>query len=203
MYNKVIERQSMLASIIDTTLYRHVEKNTNRATHSNRVSQLCKYLGIALELPDKDVYKLEVSGLFHDIGKIAIQDYILNKKGPLTTQEWNEIMRHPEIGYWILSTSLEMSDIAKYVLYHHERYDGSGYPKGLKQEEIPLLSRIIAIADSYDAMTNHRSYKETLNHEMAINELIANKGKQFDPEIVDVFIEKVLGQDYSRRAETG
>lgn len=193
MYNnKVIERQSMLASIIDTTLYKHVEKNANRGTHSNRVSQLCKYLGMALELSDIDIYKLEVSGLFHDIGKIAIQDYILNKKGPLTVQEWNEIMRHPEIGYWILSTSLEMSDIANYVLYHHERYDGSGYPKGLKREEIPLLSRIIAIADSYDAMTNQRSYKETLDQNMAVNELIINKGKQFDPNIVDVFIEKVL-----------
>ena len=193
MYNnKVIERQSMLASIIDTTLYKHVEKNANRGTHSNRVSQLCRYLGMALELSDIDIYKLEVSGLFHDIGKIAIQDYILNKKGPLTVQEWNEIMRHPEIGYWILSTSLEMSDIANYVLYHHERYDGSGYPKGLKREEIPLLSRIIAIADSYDAMTNQRSYKETLDQDMAVNELIINKGKQFDPDIVDVFIEKVL-----------
>lgn len=190
--NKVVERQSMLASIIDTTLYRHVEKNTNRGTHSNRVSQLCKCLGLALELSDSDIYKLEVSGMFHDIGKIAIQDYILDKKGPLTAQEWNEIMRHPEIGCWILSTSLEMSDIAKYVLYHHERYDGSGYPKGLKQEEIPLLSRIIAIADSYDAMTNHRSYKETLNQDMAVVELIKNKGIQFDPAIVDVFIERVL-----------
>lgn len=190
--NKAVERQSMLASIIDTTLYRHVEKNTNRGTHSNRVSQLCKCLGLALELSDLDIYKLEVSGMFHDIGKIAIQDYILNKKGPLTSQEWNEIMRHPEIGCWILSTSLEMSDIAKYVLYHHERYDGSGYPKGLKQEEIPLLSRIIAVADSYDAMTNQRSYKETLNQDMAVEELIKNKGIQFDPAIVDVFIERVL-----------
>ncbi len=188
----VIERPCMLASIIDTTLYKHVEKNVKTETHSNRVSQLCKYLGMAMELPDLDIYKLEISGLFHDIGKIAIQDYVLNKAGPLTAQEWNEIMRHPEIGYWILSTSLEMSDIAKYVLYHHERYDGSGYPKGLKQEEIPLLSRIIAVVDSYDAMTNQRSYKETLNQDMAIHELVMNKGRQFDPEIVDVFVEKVL-----------
>jgi len=190
--NKAIERQSMLASIIDTTLYRHVEKNSNRGTHSNRVSQLCKYLGTAMDLSELEVYKLEVSGLFHDIGKIAIQDYVLNKTGPLTVQEWHEIMRHPEIGYWILSTSLEMSDIAKYVLYHHERYDGSGYPKGLKQEEIPLFSRIISVADSYDAMTNQRSYKETLDLDTAVKELIVNKGIQFDPAIVDIFIEKVL-----------
>jgi HD-GYP domain-containing protein (c-di-GMP phosphodiesterase class II) len=190
--HKVIERQSMLANIIDTTLYKHVEKNAKAGTHSNRVSQLCKFLGMAMDLPESDIYKLEVSGLFHDIGKIAIQDHILNKSGPLTEQEWHEIMRHPEVGYWILSTSLEMSDIAKYVLYHHERFDGSGYPKGLKEREIPLLSRIISVVDSYDAMTNQRSYKETLDQDMAVNELLMNKGKQFDPDIVDIFIDKVL-----------
>jgi len=193
MYDhKVIERQSMLANIIDTTLYKHVERNAKAGTHSNRVSQLCKFLGMAMELSEIEIYKLEISGLFHDIGKLAIQEQILNKSGPLTTQEWNEIMKHPEVGYWILSTSLEMSDIAKYVLYHHERYDGSGYPKGLREEEIPLLSRIISVVDSYDAMTNQRSYKETLDHDTAINELISNKGKQFDPNIVDIFVEKVL-----------
>ena len=195
MYDhKVIERQSMLANIIDTTLYKHVERNSKAGTHSNRVSQLCKFLGMAMGLPEIELYKLEISGLFHDIGKLAIRESTLNKSGPLTTQEWNEIMKHPEVGYWILSTSLEMSDIAKYVLYHHERYDGSGYPKGLKEEEIPLLSRIISIVDSYDAMTNQRSYKETLNHDLAINELINNKGKQFDPNIVDIFVEKVLNR---------
>ena len=191
--NKVINRQrSTLATVLDTTLYKHVEKNTNRGTHSNRVSQLCKIMGAAMELPDIDIYKLEISGLFHDIGKIAIQDHIINKSGPLTPKEWSEIMMHPEVGSWILSSSLEMADIAKYVLYHHERYDGSGYPKGLKAEEIPLLSRIISVADSYDAMTNQRSYKETLDQELAIQELISNKGKQFDPAVVDIFIEKVL-----------
>jgi len=192
--HKAIERHSMLANIIDTTLYKHVEKNAKAGTHSNRVSQLCKYLGMAMELPEIEIYKLEISGLFHDIGKIAIQDYILNKSGQLTEQEWKEIMTHPEIGYWILRTSLEMSDVANYVLHHHERYDGTGYPKGLKGEEIPLLSRIISIVDSYDAMTNHRSYKETLNQDRAINELINNKGKQFDPDIVVTFIEKVLNR---------
>lgn len=192
--HKAVERHRMLASIIDTTLYKHVEKNAIAGTHSNRVSQLCKYLGMAMNLPDLDIYKLEISGLFHDIGKIAIQDYILNKSGQLTEQEWSEIMKHPEIGYLILSTSMEMSDIAKYVLYHHERYDGSGYPKGLKKEEIPLLSRIISIVDSYDAMTNERSYKETLDQDTAISELVNNKGKQFDPDIVEIFIEKVLNR---------
>lgn len=191
--HKVVNNpQSMLDTIMDTTLYKHIEKNADRETHSSRVSLLCKFLGMAMELPDTDIYKLEISGLFHDIGKIAIQDYIINKSGPLTSKEWSEIMKHPEVGAWILSSSFEMSDISKYVLYHHEKYDGSGYPKGLKAEEIPLLSRIISVADSYDAMTNQRSYKETLDPDMAIQELISNKGKQFDPEVVDIFIEKVL-----------
>lgn len=189
---KVIERRSKLASIIDTTLYGHAEKNAKSGTHSNRVSQMCKALGMAMELADTDIYRLEVSGLFHDIGKLAIQDQVLNKMGPLTEREWDEVMRHPEVGFRILSTSLEMSDIASYVLYHHERYDGSGYPEGLKEDEIPLLSRIISVVDSYDAMTNQRVYKETLDPSTAVKELINNKGKQFDPEIVDIFIEKVL-----------
>lgn len=189
--HKVVESQNKLAGIIETILYRHTKKNAT-GTHSSRVSQLCKSLGMAMELPDIDIYRLETSGLFHDIGKLVIQEQILNKSGKLTDREWNEIVNHPEVGYWLLSSSFEMADIANYVLHHHERYDGTGYPKGLKEEEIPLLSRIISVADSYDAMTNERSYKEILDQNMAVQELISNKGKQFDPEIVDIFIEKVL-----------
>jgi len=190
--HKFASSQNMLANIIDTTLYKHVEKNAKANTHSNRVSRLCKYIGIAMELPEIDIYRLEISGLFHDVGKIAIQDQVINKSGPLTDREWADIMRHPEVGYWILCSSHDIPDIAEYVLHHHERYDGSGYPKKLQGEEIPLLSRIIAVADSYDAMTNDRSYKETLDQERALRELIINKGKQFDPDIVDIFIDKVL-----------
>lgn len=189
--HKVAESQNKLAGIIETILYRHTKKNA-AGTHSSRVSQLCKSLGMAMELPEIDIYRLEVSGLYHDIGKLVIQEQILNKSGRLTDREWNEIVNHPEVGYWLLSSSFEMADIADYVLHHHERYDGTGYPAGLKEEEIPLLSRIISVADSYDAMTNHRSYREILDQNMAVHELINNKGKQFDPEIVDIFIEKVL-----------
>lgn len=189
--HKVIERRGKLTNIIDTALYAYMEQNATEA-HCNRVSMLCKALGLAMELPDSDIHKLEVSGLFHDIGKLMIQEQILNKSGPLTNQEWDEIICHPEVGYRILNTSIEMSEIADYVLYHHEWYDGTGYPGGLKAEEIPLLSRIISVVDSYDAMTNQRSYKDTLDQSLAVKELVNNKGKQFDPDIVDVFIEKVL-----------
>ncbi|HML37842.1 MAG TPA: HD-GYP domain-containing protein [Bacillota bacterium] len=189
---KAIARQGKWGSIIDTALYELAEHNINSGSHSNRVSQLCKSVGIAMGLPDIDVYRLEICGLFHDIGKLAVHDQILNKPGSLTAQEWDEIMQHPENGYRILTTSLGMPDIANYVLYHHERYDGSGYPKGLKGEEIPLLSRVITVVDAYDAMTNQRSYRETLTQSMAVEELICNKGKQFDPSIVDIFLKKIL-----------
>lgn len=169
-----------------------IENNSKEVTHSNRVGELCKLLGIAMNLTMTDVYKLEIGGLFHDIGKIAIQEQILNKPGPLTKEEWEEVMLHPEIGYKILSNSVYMTEIAKYILFHHERYDGFGYPMGLRGDEIPLLSRIISVVDSYDAMTNHRVYKETLSKDMAVEELFRNKGKQFDPDVVDIFICKVL-----------
>lgn len=182
----------MFANVIDKTLYKLYDKNEKEQTHSDRVSKLCKSLGSAMGLSDYEIYKLEIGGLYHDIGKITIQERILNKSSQLTKVEWEEIIKHPETGYRILKTSLDMTDVAKYVLHHHERYDGTGYPKGLKGEEIPLLSRIITVVDSYDAMTNDRSYKETLSKEMAVKELIRNKDKQFDPHIVDIFIEKVL-----------
>ena len=190
--HEVIDTHSIIANIINTTLYSQYEIIAKEGTHSKRVSELCKTAGVALELPEIETNKLRISGLFHDIGKNAIDERVLNKSGPLTVQEWNEIKRHPEIGYRILCSSPEMTEIAQYVLYHHERFDGSGYPRGLKQEEIPFLSRVISVADSYDAMTNQRSYKQTLNKRMAVKELLKNKGEQFDPNIVDVFIEKVL-----------
>jgi len=176
------------------TLYTQARRNIEIKEHSSRVSQLCRLSGIAMELCDVEIFELEMSGLFHDIGKVYIKPEILSKSGALTPEEWNEVLRHPEIGYFFLSNYPGLKGIAKYVLYHHERYDGTGYPAGLKGEEIPLLSRIIAVADSYDAMTNKRPYKATLDEEAAILELINNKERQFDPNIVDIFIKKVLKQ---------
>lgn len=190
--HKVIESNSMRGNIINVILNTLYEKNPREERHSKRVSELCQRIGVAMGLSETEINKLKVSGLLHDIGKIAIEEQVLNKPGRLTDQEWNEIKRHPDIGYRILSSSLEMMEIAQYILFHHERFDGTGYPRGLKREEIPLLSRIIAVADAYDAMTNARTYKKALDKDAAIKELIQNKGTQFDPHIVDVFIEKVL-----------
>jgi diguanylate cyclase (GGDEF)-like protein len=190
--HKVIESNSMRGNIINTILNTLHEKNPREEMHSKRVSELCQQIGTAMELPEMEINKLKASGLLHDIGKVAIEERVLNKSELLTEQEWIEVRRHPDIGYRILSSSSEMVELAQCILYHHERFDGSGYPRGLKQEEIPLLSRIINVADSYDAMTSERAYKKVLNKSIAIEELVKNKGTQFDPYIVDIFIGKVL-----------
>jgi len=190
--HKVVESNSMRGNIINAIFNTLHEKNPNIENHSKRVSQLCQRIGEAMQLPETEIYELKVSGLLHDIGKIAIDESILKKSEPLTEQEWNEIKRHSDIGYRILNASPEMTEIAQYILSHHERYDGTGYPRRLKQEEIPLISRIITVADAYDAMTNERAYKKTLDKDAAVEELINNKWTQFDPYIVDIFIEKVV-----------
>ncbi|WP_313579804.1 HD domain-containing phosphohydrolase [Lacrimispora sp.] len=168
------------------------EKNPREEQHSFRVSELCEKMGTALGLQEDEVKELKTVGLLHDIGKVAIEEGILNKNGKLVEQEWAEIKKHPEIGYRILSSVNELSEMADYVLAHHERWDGNGYPKGLKGNEIPVQSRIIAIADAYDAMISERSYRQALPKEYAISELVKGAGTQFCREYVHVFIDKVV-----------
>ena len=194
MYKKkLFEGPSMRGKTIQAIINTLHEKNKREEQHSHRVSALCKSIGEALGLADGEIEELKTVGLLHDIGKIAIDENILNKPDKLTEEEWLEIKRHPEIGYRILSTVNDMAEMGEYVLAHHERWDGDGYPKGLKQEEIALQSRIITIADAYDAMTSERPYRNELSKEAAIDEIKKNSGLQFDPEIAKVFIEKVLG----------
>ena len=133
-----------------------------------------------------------VSALLHDIGKIGIEENILNKPGKLTEEEMTQMKKHPEIGYRILSSVNDMAEMANYVLAHHERIDGKGYPKGLKGMEIPLQARIIAIADAYDAMTSHRSYRTAMSEKEAIAELLKSAGAQLDSYLVDVFVNRVI-----------
>ena len=193
MYRKkIFESQSMRGNTISAIITALYEKNSREELHANKVSELCERMGMALGLPDHEVMELKTVGLFHDIGKIAVDEKILSKTGELTESEWDEVKRHSETGYRILSTTNDMSDIAEYVLDHHERWDGSGYPKGLKGKEIPFISRIIAIADAYAAMTSESCYQRTFSKEEALRILQKNAGIKYDPELVVVFAEKVL-----------
>jgi len=153
--------------------------------HSIRVGDMAGELSRKMNLPDRQCEMIHMAGHLHDIGKIGIKERILEKKGKLTEFEWNEMKKHPEIGYGILSESRHLNDVAKIVLYHHERWDGKGYSTGLKGEEIPIGARIIAVCDSIDAMTSNRNYRKAFNWKYCWDEIIKNKGRQFDPEIVD------------------
>jgi HD-GYP domain-containing protein (c-di-GMP phosphodiesterase class II) len=128
----------------------------------------------------------------HDIGKIGLDEKVINETGLLDDDEWKEMKRHSEIGYRILSGVVEFSEIATSILEHHERWDGSGYPKGLKGEEISLPARIIAIANAYDSMTRERIYKKVLSKEEALVEISKCSGTQFDPSIAKLFVEELF-----------
>lgn len=163
-------------------------RDTYTAGHSERVTNLSLKIGQALNLPQDKLNVLEIAALFHDVGKIGIPDKVLNKPGKLTDEEFNQIKEHPSIGVDILKTIDFLDKTLPMILHHHEKYKGNGYPSGISGEAIPLESRIICVADSYDAMTSDRPYRKGLPHDVAVNELINYKGVQFDPEIVDAFL---------------
>jgi len=165
--------------------------------HSEHVSEMCEKLAGELNLDTEDREKCKKAGKYHDIGKSIIDKAILDKSEPLSAEEWHLIKQHSENGYRLLSIDPNYRDIAEYVLQHHERWDGKGYLKGLKGEEIQYISRIIAICDSYDAMTSNRPYRRALSDEEAIKEIIDRSGSQFDPNIAKVFIEKVLRRSWN------
>jgi HD-GYP domain-containing protein (c-di-GMP phosphodiesterase class II) len=164
------------------------EKYESEQTDSGRVAALSEYIGIALNLPENDLKYLEIAGTLHDIGKIVVPYEIINKSGKITSEEYEIIKRHPEAGYQILRSVDELAPVADYVLSHHEKWDGTGYPRNLKGEEIPLIARIIAVADAYEAMTANGKYHKIKDKETAKQELIRNSGTQFDPDIVKVFL---------------
>ena len=193
---KLMESPHMRGRAVYAIINTLHEKNKREELHSRRVSDFCKNLAIALEMSELQISEMKLLGLMHDIGKIAISESILNKQGKLTDKEWLEMKRHSEIGYRILFSVDDMSSLAGYVLAHHERFDGKGYPKGLRGEETPLQSRIVAIADSFDAMTGERTYRESITPMKAAVELKRNAGTQFDPFLAKVFVEKVLRMDW-------
>ena len=159
--------------------------------HSELVSLYCEKIGESLGLDEKELKDLKLSSVMHDIGKIIIPSKILNKKDRLSECEYEIIKNHSKFGYDIVSQNEPLKDISKYILHHHERWDGKGYPSRLKGNEIPLLSQIISVADAWHAMTSERTYKRKLTMEEGIEELRKNRGTQFSPEVVDIFL-KIL-----------
>ena len=160
-------------------------------SHENaqRMEKLCRLVGKKIDLPEKQLSDLALLVHLHDIGNAAVPDHILFKQGPLTEEEWKLIYQHPEKGYRIVKASVDLAEIGDLILRHHEHWDGEGYPLGLEGEEIPIECRIFSIIDAYDAMTIQRPYREALAHEDAIAELKRCSGTQFDPDLVEKFIE--------------
>lgn len=194
---KIIQNEGLRGNIINTIVKTLYEKNPREEEHSERVGEIAEKIGIAIGFSDIAVSKLKVIGHLHDIGKIAVEDGILNKSGRLTEREQEEIRRHPDVGYRILSATSEMLELANCVLAHHERWDGKGYPGGLAGENIPLEARIIALADSYDAMSSERPYRKALDVDVILYEIKRNAGYQFDPELARAFVEKVMGRSWN------
>ncbi len=159
--------------------------------HNQKVAELSRELARAMKLKKEAVEKAYWTGILHDIGKTLIPASILNKKTSLSRRELFKIKKHPEWGYRTLKDSAELKDIAKYILHHHEHWDGSGYPDGLAGKEIPLISQIVAVADAWDAMCSDRSYRKALRQEEAVNQILKNRAKQFSPEVVDVFLDNI------------
>ncbi|MCF7932201.1 MAG: diguanylate cyclase [Acholeplasmataceae bacterium] len=190
--HKTTEGSSVRNRAISAILKTLTDKYHIEREHAFRVSHLCKAIGQHLNLRDDELNELEQAGLLHDIGKISIPDVILNKPSKLTEEEFQIIKSHTEIGYQILKAADEYSGLAIHALHHHERWDGKGYPGGLKGKDIPLFSRIICIVDAYEAMTADRPYRKKMTKEYAISEIKRCSGTQFDPDLATKFIEKVL-----------
>ncbi|MBN2558369.1 MAG: diguanylate cyclase [Clostridia bacterium] len=160
--------------------------------HAEKVGEICGRIGKAMKMKKNEIARLRFAGLYHDIGKIAVREDLLKRAGKLLKEdEIENIRRHAETGYRILSSSNDTADLAEPVLSHHERWDGQGYPRGLKEEEIPLQSRIIAIADAYDAMVSKRPFRKEMPQRRIYSELRKNSGRQFDPALVKLFISEI------------
>lgn len=163
--------------------------------HSERVSQMAVQLAKKLGYVETEIEYIEYAAILHDIGKIGIEDRILGKKDKLTDAEYEKIKEHPVIGARIIESIEFLRKCSKTVLHHHERYDGKGYPDGIKGEEIPKASRLLAIVDAYDAMSSDRPYRKKLSDQDILSELENEAGKQFDPNMVRVFISLVKGKE--------
>jgi putative nucleotidyltransferase with HDIG domain len=182
------ELQTSYESVLDALLSALNTRNTEMEGHSERVTAYTMLLADLMGVSEEDMYHIERGALLHDIGKIGVPDRILLKPGPLNLEEWEEMRKHPLIGYRMCANIDFLKGASQIILHHHERWDGSGYPERLAGEEIPLGARIFAVVDAYDSMTTDRPYRTAMPYLSARNEIIKYSGTQFDPEVVRVFL---------------
>ncbi|ACB85972.1 HD domain-containing phosphohydrolase [Natranaerobius thermophilus] len=185
--NKLGESESTKSDIIGALLATLKEKSDETEAHARRLRELGLKFGTALGLSRAEKDRLSLLATMHDIGKVVISEDILKKSGPLTEDEWEKVKEHPEIGQRIAYNSDNLNHIAEEIASHHERWDGKGYPRGLQGKEIPLLARVISIIDTFDVITQGRSYKRAVSKQQAIAEIKRCAGTQFDPELVEIF----------------
>ncbi|HWQ41804.1 MAG TPA: HD domain-containing phosphohydrolase, partial [Desulfosporosinus sp.] len=189
MYREKLHRSKSTRSAIVSSLMKALEaRDFIMEGHGDRLQNLVVLIGMEMGLAERNLADLRLLAQFHDIGKVGIPDRILFKPGRLTSEEYKEMQRHSEIGHRIAQSAPDLMPIADQILKHHEWWNGRGYPLGLKEEEIPLECRILAIADAYDAMTNDRPYRKAMSQDQAFKEIIKNIGIQFDPKLVPIFI---------------
>ena len=194
------ELEKAYLDMIETLRFTVEAKDPYTRGHSDRVSEYSVLIGKRMGLQDSEIDTLRVGGLFHDIGKIGIPDSILLKESKLTDEEYSEIKNHPSIGAHILCNAKVFQDIIPIVKHHHEKYDGNGYPSKLAGEDIPLLARIAAVADTFDAMTSKRTYRDALPIDVVKAEIEKCSGTQFDPRIAKVFLD-ILNEEYDKIKE--
>jgi HD-GYP domain-containing protein (c-di-GMP phosphodiesterase class II) len=163
-------------------------KDINTGVHSTRLAEWALRVARKMDMPEDHMYQVEVAALLHDVGKIGVPDSILKKTGPLTPEERVLINLHPQYSWSILRLFPGLEEASLYALHHHESMDGSGYPAGLKGNDIPLVSRIICAIDAFDAMVSNRCYRKGMAHEEAIARLVRSSGTQFDPNVLQAFI---------------
>lgn len=185
--NKLISSKNVQNKIVDSLTRTLFDKKIETEISSEKVVLLSKRLGERLGLSANKMKELVLHSKLHDIGKVAVSEKVLKKKGSLDEEEWEKVKKHTEIGYRIANASTLLSSIAEYILSQHEWWDGSGYPRNLKGKEIPLISRIVAVVDSYEVMLNEKPYRKAFSHGEAMLELRRSSGKQFDPELVEEF----------------
>jgi HD-GYP domain-containing protein (c-di-GMP phosphodiesterase class II) len=174
-----IQTVTALAKLIE-------DRDTSTRAHSQRVREVALAIGIELGLPPEVIDEISIAAVLHDIGKIGIPEKILNKPGKLTDKEYELVKLHPQIGYDTLKNISRLKNISEYILYHHERFDGTGYPTQKRGNDIPLVSRILCVADVYEAITSDRVYRKAMTVEQALVVMYKGKGTHFDPEVIDV-----------------